>query len=257
MSWHFSRALVEAYSVGTSSDGGVCAPLNGSPTPQLYLPPDRMKAFSRLSRFGMTFGPLTESLGADLLTWYREAFLVRTSAQPEREQASPESGAECGKKWRGSLAKYDPATSSWKTAQYSLLGDLELFSETWPRWGTMRNGECSMRLMPGRFIKENVFGYWPTPTKMMTPSSSENGVAGIHLTGALMLSENGHWPRSNTKDGVALLLANRQWRNGRKPNPTWTEWLMGWPLMWTDLQPSETDKFQQWCALHGIPSTND
>jgi DNA (cytosine-5)-methyltransferase 1 len=25
-------------------------------------------------------------------------------------------------------------------------------------------------------------------------------------------------------------------------NPTWVEWLMGWPLGWTDLQPSATDK---------------
>jgi DNA (cytosine-5)-methyltransferase 1 len=25
-------------------------------------------------------------------------------------------------------------------------------------------------------------------------------------------------------------------------NPTWTEWLMGWPLGWTDLKPLEMDK---------------
>jgi DNA (cytosine-5)-methyltransferase 1 len=25
-------------------------------------------------------------------------------------------------------------------------------------------------------------------------------------------------------------------------NPTWVEWLMGWPLGWTDLKPLETDK---------------
>lgn len=25
-------------------------------------------------------------------------------------------------------------------------------------------------------------------------------------------------------------------------NPTWVEWLMGWPLGWTDLKPSEMDK---------------
>jgi hypothetical protein len=25
-------------------------------------------------------------------------------------------------------------------------------------------------------------------------------------------------------------------------NPTWTEWLMGWPLEWTDLKPLEMDK---------------
>lgn len=34
-------------------------------------------------------------------------------------------------------------------------------------------------------------------------------------------------------------------------NPDWTEWLMGWPMGWTALQPLETDKFQQWLSSHG------
>jgi DNA (cytosine-5)-methyltransferase 1 len=31
---------------------------------------------------------------------------------------------------------------------------------------------------------------------------------------------------------------------GGQLNPTWVEWLMGWPLGWTDLQPLEMDKYQ-------------
>ena len=34
-------------------------------------------------------------------------------------------------------------------------------------------------------------------------------------------------------------------------NPMWVEWLMGWPLGWTDLKPLETDKFQKWLEQHG------
>jgi hypothetical protein len=34
-------------------------------------------------------------------------------------------------------------------------------------------------------------------------------------------------------------------------NPTWVEWLMGWPTGWTDLQPLETGKFQEWQQQHG------
>jgi hypothetical protein len=30
--------------------------------------------------------------------------------------------------------------------------------------------------------------------------------------------------------------------NGGKLNPDWVEWLMGWPLGWTDLKPLEMDK---------------
>ena len=31
----------------------------------------------------------------------------------------------------------------------------------------------------------------------------------------------------------------------------WSEWLMGWPIGWTDLKPLATDKFQQWQLSHG------
>lgn len=38
--------------------------------------------------------------------------------------------------------------------------------------------------------------------------------------------------------------------NGGQLNPTWTEWLMGWPLEWTALKPLATDKFRQWRQQH-------
>jgi hypothetical protein len=41
---------------------------------------------------------------------------------------------------------------------------------------------------------------------------------------------------------------------GGQLNPTWVEWLMGWPLGWTDCAASATAKFQEWRASHGISS---
>jgi hypothetical protein len=38
---------------------------------------------------------------------------------------------------------------------------------------------------------------------------------------------------------------------GGKLNPTWVEWLMGWPLGWTDLKPLETDKYHCVQQKHG------
>jgi hypothetical protein len=35
-------------------------------------------------------------------------------------------------------------------------------------------------------------------------------------------------------------------------NPTWVEWLMGWPLGWTDLKQLETDRFRWWQRKHGL-----
>jgi len=86
MSWLYSRALVEEYLAGNCSDGEQCALLSGNPTPQAFLPPDRMTAFCRPSRFGMTFAPLTDDRGEELLMWFLAGFHARTSASQEKEQ---------------------------------------------------------------------------------------------------------------------------------------------------------------------------
>ena len=78
MSWLFSQALVEEYSEGISLDGEQSAQSSGKPTQQAYCAPDKMTAFSRLSRFGMTCKPLTASRGEELLTLYRAGFHAKT-----------------------------------------------------------------------------------------------------------------------------------------------------------------------------------
>jgi hypothetical protein len=45
--------------------------------------------------------------------------------------------------------------------------------------------------------------------------------------------ERGHTPMLNDEVGGKL-------------NPTWVEWLMGWPLGWTALRPLEMDRFREW-----------
>jgi hypothetical protein len=74
MSWLFSQVLVEEYLGENFSDGEQSVPLNGNHIQQAYLQPDKMTKFSRVSRFGMTFKPLTESRGEELLTLYLAGF---------------------------------------------------------------------------------------------------------------------------------------------------------------------------------------
>lgn len=38
---------------------------------------------------------------------------------------------------------------------------------------------------------------------------------------------------------------------GGQLNPTWVEWLMGWVLGWTALEPLAMDKYLQWLHMHG------
>jgi hypothetical protein len=278
MSWLFSRALVEAFSEGICSDGEPSAPSSGSHTPQAYLPPDRMIAFSRPSRFGMTFSPLTADRGEELLTSYLAAFRARTSASQAREPASTEPAAACGDTWRGSLARFDPDTSSWRTVQPSLLEDLGESSVIWPRSGMTAAGQCWELPTLERRTKETGSGLWlPTPTVGMV-TGGQNPETGGQVGLGYMARKNA-WPTpvasdtsSRTKPyaqgGTPLSLAvkwptptARDWKSGKasdatmernsRPlseqiggslNPTWVEWLMGWPLGWTDLRPLETDK---------------
>ena len=42
-----------------------------------------------------------------------------------------------------------------------------------------------------------------------------------------------------------------QTTGGGQLNPPWVEWLMGWPIGWTDLRPLEMDRFRLWYEQHG------
>ena len=301
MAWLISKALmnslyspeqVEEFSEGNCLDGTLSAPLNGSNTPQAYCAPDKMTGFSRLSRFGMTYKPLTENHGEALLTLFREGFLAKTLAQQERAQESTESEAECGGKWLASFTKYDPSLSLWKTHQCSLLGDLDEFSETWPQWGLMRNGECWEQRTLEQIIKGTGFGLspngvdsfhtpnttgldggsnsrkalkkkiqnWPTPTShnsKETNAPSEYKRDTPSLTASITMRK---WGTPKAQDSRHALTDRGKGNlgeqvsglhGGGKLNPMWVEWLMGWPLGWTDLKPLETVKFPSVPLLHG------
>lgn len=52
-------------------------------------------------------------------------------------------------------------------------------------------------------------------------------------------------------DGLATVVKSMEPDIGGPLNPDWEEWLMGWPIGWTDLRPLETDKFRSWLRSHG------
>ncbi|WKV98427.1 DNA cytosine methyltransferase [Pseudomonas sp. H22_DOA] len=51
--------------------------------------------------------------------------------------------------------------------------------------------------------------------------------------------------RSNDRLDHAVMALD-----GGHLNPEWAEWLMGWPIGWTDLRPLATDRFQSWQQAH-------
>jgi DNA (cytosine-5)-methyltransferase 1 len=198
MSWLFSQALVAEYLPGSCSDGEPSAPSNGSRTQLAYLPPDRMTAFLRLSRFGMTFKPLTADRGAALLMSYLAAFPARTSASPEKAPASQASAAECGDTWRGSLARFDPVACLWKTAQRSLLEDSQSFSVTWPRSGMTVDGHCWELPTLAHRTSATGSGLLPTPVASLGTNGGPNQRDSSGRPGLQMAAMK--WPTPNAGD---------------------------------------------------------
>lgn len=321
MSWLFSKALMDSVSLpclqepeaesseATYSDGEPSAQWNVMPTPQGFWRNDKMMDASRLSQFGPTLRLLTEQHGEDVLTSFLAAFPARTYPQPDEARESLEQDQDSGLSSLESLARYDPDTCSWKTPQYSLLGDLVPFSETWPRWGTMRSGACWAQPMWEPRTRGTESGLWPTPNVPNGGRSvahvtewSESGRTAYHkgkkvqvgLESAVRLwptplanshTGAGHGP--NKKGGMNLQTAVKKWptpvasmhkgsspasltrksgksrendrldhavmaSNGGALSPMWTEWLMGWPIGWTDLKPLAMARFQEWRQQHSL-----
>jgi hypothetical protein len=264
MSWLFSQVLVEEYLGENFLDGEQFVPLNGNHIQQAYLQPDRMTKFSRVFRFGMTFKPLTESRGEELLTLYLAGFHAKTSQLQEKEMDLMESEAECGEKWHGLLAKYDQDTHSWRTVQCSLLEDLNESLQTLPRWGMTVGGELYLLPTLVQTTDESESGSsekWATPTTMdKLPPKSETALlkeATVARPGRSkpanlrdQVSNMERWATPTAHNSKETNAPSESTRNtpslaaqaGGKLNPMWVEWLMGWTLGWTDLKPLVTDK---------------
>ena len=263
------------------------------PTAGACCSPGSETASSPDSRSGMTSRPSTGASGAGPSTSSPEGSPVPTFPAPAGAQASTESSPGSGEKWPESFARYDPDSRSWRTAQCSLLGGFTEFSETWPRWGLMRGGECWELSTPARRTSGSGSGYsrtggtgWPTP-------NASDGQQGAVLTEERLtaLIETGRPARR--KDGgeyhtklLEMVIARKaiptptcgmaktaggctqDYIDRRKArglndlaevaadgmvgrgtlNPTWVEWLMNWPLLWTrtDGGPLSPQASREW-----------
>jgi hypothetical protein len=212
---------------------------------------------------------------------------AKISPMPERALGSPVHGRVFGPSTQDSFASYDPDTSSWRTSQLCLDGDLDEFSETWPRAGTTRNGIAYQQqplapltgatgsgLLPTPENRGSVAG-WPTPTGSVaqlgespeswlaltiavqiwpTPTAGDskntaNATAkrrnpdSRHHSGTTLVDAVRMWPTPTKSDGEGGPGVSNRRKGGKnlrtavrgQLNPTWVEWLMGFPLGWTDL----------------------
>ena len=132
------------------------------------------------------------------------------------------------------------------------------FAEPWPTWGLMRNGGLYPRapLVPRN--TGNVFFCWPTP----------NAMAGTNMRQTETPEKFAELRRKHAAKGqrkqLTLDVAAKAFPTGPIPwtqeamihhilesppgsfldtgitNPTWCEWLMGFPMGWTETDALET-----------------
>ena len=151
---------------------------------------------------------------------------------PERETDSMVSEAGSTPNPYGSFAVYVPDTSSWRTQQPSLFGGWIAFSETWPRSGMTQSGIAFLHPPWALHTQEIASGLLPTPRASM-------GKHGICWSRA----KSGEH-RHNLEDRLASdhLRDGGEVISGGLAHPTFVEWMMGFPVGWTDLKPSATPK---------------
>ena len=119
--------------------------------------------------------------------------------------------------WQKMSAGLSQRVMNWDTG----VASSERFSETWPRSATMRSG--TVYRLPGlaRATDGTDSGSWPG---WPTPSANEDAAGTVDGKMQFMLT---HAAKLSDPQGTAA---------GGQLNPTFVEWLMGYPLGWTDLE---------------------
>jgi len=97
---------------------------------------------------------------------------------------------------------------------------------------------------------------WPTPTvcgnhnrKGLSAKSGDGLATFVRKYPTPKAQDSRHALHDRNKCNLGEVIAGES--NGGRLNPDWVEWLMGWPLGWTDLKPLEMAKFQEWQRSHG------
>lgn len=205
-----------------------------------------------------------------------------------------------GAKWPASSVRFDPVSSSWKTAHCLWEEDLPSSSVILPRWGMTRSGFVYRHPTSERPISATASGLWATPS---ATDGTRGGCITENMTGislAQQINTPKRWPtpkandaekrgnfdlnnprnglptavmkdptptasaskgwsanhnRANTDDRLDYTIERQAFQLGQQTppkrlNPLWVEWLMGWPLGWTDLKPLAMDKFREWQRQH-------
>ena len=164
--------------------------------------------------------------GLEQSQYYQEDFLASHSVMPGSEEArmmTVTSGQRCSELFTncgplGSLVKMCLESSIWHSTRCFL---------TWKRKVTKSNVSLFQLAVSMPRTKGNDVPLWPTPS-----------------TGASLCGGTGNFKTLQRMAAAGIITEEERRQlsqgNGGKTNPAWVEWLMGFPIGWTDLSASET-----------------
>ena len=201
-------------------------------------------------------------LSLDNMMSSAEAFPAKTLVEPIAQELESQNNPDrvfftnsCE-----SYAWFDQDSLSWKTWQRSLITDWTSFSESFPKQGTMQNGQLYLRVHWEPVIEEADGGSLPTPTA----SDVEGGVArDVQYKNGRFFRENKNGVRWGVKLRDALHSlptptardykgrTSAKWNEKYGPkvlpdvltqtgdhmsvSPYFLEEVMGYPIGWTEL----------------------
>jgi hypothetical protein len=139
---------------------------------------------------------------------------------------------------------------------------LQMAARTWPTPTTQDNCQTA-----GQYTSKTgttlgfAARYWPTPNARDWKDTGESQGTRKSPNLGTMVHRTPLWPTPTASTGgpepdgktgrKLVTQVQQKTQAGGQLNPTWVEWLMGWPIGWTDLEPLATDKFQQWQRQRG------
>jgi hypothetical protein len=152
------------------------------------------------------------------LTLFVAATPASRLASPAQTEKVSKTLGTCGHGYENPLAFLDPVTQSWRMYKVTLpLEELPLLKKL-PTSGMTANGVLYQPPAWERITEEIVLSLWPTPVA----SGGLDG--GSHSRATMKKLEGTEYEVPSTG----------------QMNPEWVEWLMGFPIGWTDLEDSET-----------------
>lgn len=237
MSWlYLPEQAADCSRRSTCSDIERFATSNESRTASKSSKPASKTVCLTTHRSGMTFGHSTGDPGVD--AWILSLRDSRASRLVLPDKSDVTTTTEiCGPTPCEFFAKFDHDTRCLKMSQGLLFpATSAASSKDWPRAGLMLNGTVYRRAHMVPIFLATEYGSLPRLPRPVACDGKGSGRI--------------RWERIR---GGGMNL--RDWFNWKYamvyPPVRVNEYLMGWPIGWTDLRPLATDKFRSWLRSHG------